>query len=156
MRLELLFPGKTKEEYLARGIEDFAARLRRHVELELRVVRAAKPGKGDDEARLIREEGQQLLSRVPAAAFLVALDPGGKLLSSPQLAEQLAQWQEQGRESLVFVIGGHLGLAPEVLNRADFSLSLSPLTFTHEMARLLLLEQLYRAWNIRLGTAYHK
>lgn len=156
MRLELLFPGKTKEEYLARGIEDFAGRLRRHVEVELRVVRAAKPGKGDDEARLIREEGQQLLSRVPPAAFLVALDPGGKLLSSPQLAEQLAQWQEQGRESLVFVIGGHLGLAPEVLNRADFSLSLSPLTFTHEMARLLLLEQLYRAWNIRLGTAYHK
>ncbi len=156
MRLELLFPGKTREEYLARGIDDFAGRLRRYVELELRVVKAAKPGRGEDEARLIREEGRLLLSRVPPEAFLVALDPGGRLLDSPELAQRLGHWEEQGREKLIFVIGGHLGLAPEVLARADFALSLSPLTFTHEMARLLLLEQLYRAWNIRQGTAYHK
>lgn len=156
MRLELLFPGKTREAYLARGIDDFAGRLRRYVEVTIKAVKASKPGRGDDEARLVREEGGLLLSRVAADAFLVALDPGGRLVDSPQLAELLARWEEQGRSRLVFVLGGPLGLAPEVLERADFTLSLSPLTFTHEMARLLLLEQLYRAWTIRQGTGYHK
>lgn len=156
MRFEVIFPGKTKEAYLARGIEDFAARLRRHVELELKALKAPRPGKGDDEARLIREEGRLLLSRLPDDGLVVALDPGGRLLTSPELAELLGNWQGQGRARLVFLLGGPLGLSREVVNRADYTLSLSPLTFTHEMARLLLLEQLYRAWSIRLGTGYHK
>ena len=156
MRFEVIYPGKTKEDYLARGIDDFAARLRRHVDLELKAIKAPKPGRGDDEARLIREEGRLLLGRIPADALVVALDPGGRRLSSPERAELLGHWQEQGRASLVFVLGGPLGLAAEVLSRADYTLSLSPMTFTHEMARLLLLEQLYRAWSIRLGTGYHK
>ena len=156
MRFEVIFPGKTKEDYLVRGIDDFAARLRRHVELELKAIKAPRPGKGDDESRLIREEGRLLLARIPDDALVVALDSSGRLVTSPELAELLGRWQGQGRSRLVFVLGGHLGLAPEVLNRADFTLSLSPMTFTHEMARLLLLEQLYRAWSIRLGTGYHK
>lgn len=156
MRFEVVAPGKTKAEYLARGIDDFAARLRRHVELEIRTPKAPRPGKNDDEQRLLAEEGRRLLARIPDQALVVALDPGGRLLSSPDLARRLADWQEEGRSHLVFLIGGHLGLDPAVRRRADFTLSLSPMTFTHEMARLVLLEQLYRAWSIRLGTGYHK
>ncbi|ADH85408.1 23S rRNA (pseudouridine(1915)-N(3))-methyltransferase RlmH [Desulfurivibrio alkaliphilus] len=156
MRFEIIYPGKTKEDYLARGVDDFAQRLSRYIDLELKALKAPRPGKGDDEARLIREEGRLLLSRIPDDTLVVALDPGGRLLSSPELADLLGNWQEQGRSRLVFVLGGPLGLSAEVLSRADFTLSLSPMTFTHEMARLLLLEQLYRAWSIRLGTGYHK
>lgn len=156
MRIEIIFPGKTKEDYLVRGIDDFTARLRRHLEVEIRALKAPRPGKNDDEQRLMAEEGRLLLARIPDQALVVALDPGGRLLTSPELAEKLTAWQEEGRNHLVFLVGGHLGLAPAVLRRADFTLSLSPLTFTHEMARLLLLEQLYRAWNIKLGTGYHK
>ena len=162
MRFELLFLGKTRAEYLARGIEDFAGRLGRYVELKITTIKAPRPPKSGgpkndgEEGRLIREEGRLLLSHWPAGTRLVALDPGGSMPTSPALAELLTRWQEQGAGHITFVLGGPLGLAPEVLARADLVLSLSALTFTHEMARLLLLEQLYRAWTIKIGSGYHK
>ncbi|MFH7319986.1 23S rRNA (pseudouridine(1915)-N(3))-methyltransferase RlmH [Desulfurivibrio sp. D14AmB] len=162
MRFELLFLGKTREEYLARGIDDFVVRLGRYVELKITTIKAPKPPRGGgvknegEEARLIRQEGRLLLSHLPEGARLVALDPGGRMPTSPELAEILTRWEEQGSNRIAFALGGPLGLAPEVKARADLVLSLSALTFTHEMARLLLLEQLYRAWTIKIGSGYHK
>ena len=155
LRLELLFPGKTREGYLAAGIEDFRRRLANFAEVEIKVLKEVKPG-GKPPAQVRQEEGLALLARLAPKALVVALDPGGRALSSEELARQLATWEEGGRRHLIFLLGGALGLAPEVLGRADYILSLSRLTFTHEIARLLLLEQLYRASTIRAGTGYHK
>ncbi|MDZ7640765.1 MAG: 23S rRNA (pseudouridine(1915)-N(3))-methyltransferase RlmH [Desulfurivibrio sp.] len=162
MRLELLFLGKTRQDYLARGIDDFSQRLRRYLALEIKVIKPPRPPGGTGrlgegaERELVREEGRLLLSRLSADSWLVALDGSGESPTSPELAGLLEGWQQQGRSRLSFVLGGHLGLDREVLARANYVLSLSRLTFTHEMARLLLLEQLYRAWTIRLGGNYHK
>ncbi len=162
MRFELLFLGKTKEDYLARGIADFADRLGRYAEVKITTIKPPRPPKSGgmkndgEEARLIREEGRLLLAHLEAGSRLVALDPAGKMVSSPELADLLTRWEEQGSNRLTFALGGPLGLAPEVGERADLLLSLSAMTFTHEMARLLLLEQLYRAWTIKVGSNYHK
>lgn len=155
MRFELLFLGKTKEEYLARGIADFSARLKRYVDLSIRTLKNGHDSGRDDEA-VRRAEGRLLLARLAPGSRLVALDPGGRAMTSPGLAELLTGWENEGAGLITFVLGGPLGLAPEVLARADLTISLSLLTFTHEMARLILLEQLYRAWTIKANTGYHK
>jgi 23S rRNA (pseudouridine1915-N3)-methyltransferase len=100
-------------------------------------------------------EGELLLKAVPPAALLVALDAGGVMLSSQAFAEKLAAWQDQGRD-VAFVIGGADGHAPDVLARADFKLSLGAMTWPHALARVLLVEQLYRAHAILAGHPYHK
>lgn len=148
--------GKTKEPYLAAGIADFAGRLRHFAELDLPVVREKKRAAKDDSARLAREEGQALVHGLPRSARIVALAPGGSQLSSEEFAGLLGRWEEQGIREAAFLIGGPTGLPADLVRDADFVLSLSRMTFTHEMARLLLLEQLYRAFSIRAGTGYHK
>ena len=155
MHLEFLFPGRTRESYLSAGIEDFSQRLSRYAEVGIRVLKEVRPAK-KPETQVMREEGEALLAHLSPRTRVVALDPGGKTLSSEELAKLLEEWQTGGRGHLTFLVGGSLGLAPEVLARADFRLSLSRMTFTHEMARLLILEQLYRAFNILARTGYHK
>ena len=159
MKIILPLLGKTKEQYLAAGIDDFAVRLRRFVQLDLPVLKEKKNGTKEDAARLQNEEGQILLGSVPrsgGAARVVALAPAGKQLSSEDLAELLSRWEDQGVREIAFLIGGPTGLAPELIEKADYVLSLSRMTFTHEMARMLVLEQLYRAYSIKAGTGYHK
>lgn len=155
MRLEFLFPGKTREAYLASGIDDYRRRLANYAEVEIRILKEVRPN-SKPEPQVRQEEGQALLAHLPSKSLVVALDPGGLALSSEELAVQLGNWQDGGRRHLVFLVGGALGLAPGVLARADFKLSLSRMTFTHEMARLLLVEQLYRAFSIRAGSGYHR
>ena len=156
MRFELLFLGKTKEKYLADGIEDFRNRLSRYAEVDLRVIREKKWSSGVEAARIREEETKMLLDLCDGPSMVVALDPNGRQITSEGLAELIGQWEEQGRRKVTFVIGGPLGLAPSINQSADVVLSLSPMTFTHEMARLLLIEQLYRACSIRAGSKYHK
>ncbi|MCK9295806.1 MAG: 23S rRNA (pseudouridine(1915)-N(3))-methyltransferase RlmH [Desulfobulbaceae bacterium] len=154
MRLELLFPGKTKESYLQKGIADFTERLSHYVKTDFKIIKDRSAGK--DTARTIQLEGEQLLESCSKSAYVVALDPGGRQLSSEEFAGTIDNWEGQGRQVVTFVIGGPEGLSPAVLARADLLLSLSRMTFTHEMARLLLLEQLYRAYSIKAGAKYHK
>ena len=155
MRIEPLFIGKTKESYLASGIDDFHKRLKRYAEVDIRVCKDVKPASKPDQ-QVKREEGKALLSHLDKKTFLVALDPGGRELSSEELAERLGNWQDSGRRHISIVLGGALGLDEEILSRADLVVSLSRMTFTHEMARLIIMEQLYRAFNIRAGSGYHK
>ena len=155
MRLEFLFLGKTKESYLAAGIEDYAGRLKRYLPVEIRIIKEKKANKGEPEKLQIEKESKTLLQNVQGS-FLVCLDRTGKQLDSLELAAQLDRWQMQGQKKISFVIGGPLGLSPAILKKADLVLSFSPMTFTHEMARLLLLEQLYRACTIKAGEKYHK
>lgn len=154
MRLELISPGKTKEGYLRAGIEDFAGRISHYAKIDMKAVKEIKGPHESDRAR--EKEGKLLLESCSKGAFLVALDPAGSGLSSEKFAELVGDWENQGRQVVSFIIGGPEGLAAAVVNRADLVLSLSPMTFTHEMARLLLLEQLYRAYTIKAGTKYHK
>ncbi|MFZ5759808.1 MAG: 23S rRNA (pseudouridine(1915)-N(3))-methyltransferase RlmH [Thermodesulfobacteriota bacterium] len=154
MRLEVISPGKTKEGYLRVGIEDFAGRISHYARLEIKTVREIK---GGQEPALIREsEGRLLLEKCGKSAFVVALDPAGRFLSSEEFAALFTDWESQGRQVVAFLVGGPHGLAETVVRRADLVLSLSAMTFTHEMARLLLLEQIYRAYSIKSGSGYHK
>ncbi len=154
MRIELLVVGKTRQDYLAAGIDDYRQRLRPYCPLSVKVVKE-KRGRLPDNARL-REEGEKLISLMPKGALLVVLDPGGRQLSSEELALDIGRWRDTGKQLVAFVIGGPLGLSAEVRRRADLTISLSRMTFTHEMARLLFLEQLYRAFTILAGSKYHK
>ncbi|MFC1524011.1 23S rRNA (pseudouridine(1915)-N(3))-methyltransferase RlmH [Thermodesulfobacteriota bacterium] len=156
MKFELLLLGKNREKYLAAGIEDYHKRLLRFLPVELRIIKEKKFSGAQSDDEIKKEEGKIILSRLPKGACLIALDPGGREIDSQGLASFITQLESQGRNTLCFIIGGSLGLSRQVLSRADYILSLSQMTFTHEMARLILLEQLYRACNIRAGTAYHK
>jgi len=155
VRIELVFLGKTKEKYLAAGIEDFVKRLSRYTRLEIKTIRDTRQHRKFSENQVKENEGRDLLAAVNSS-FLVCLDRTGKQIDSDGLAGQIRQWEMQGRKSICFLIGGPLGFAPAVLQQADLILSLSRLTFTHEMTRLLLLEQLYRAYTINAGEKYHK
>ncbi len=155
MRVLIPFLGKTRESYLDAGIRDYAGRLSRFAAIELPVLRERRRHKDTDEA-VKRTEAGQLLEQAQGAAIRVALDPGGITPDSEQLAILLTRWEEQGAGTICFFVGGHLGLHPLVLEQSTLILSLSRLTFTHEMARLILLEQLYRAWTIKAGHKYHK
>ncbi len=154
MRLELVSPGKTKEDYLRTGIEDFAGRISHYAKIEIKAVKEKKGIADSDRAR--ETEGKLQLESCSKSAFPVVLDPAGRQVSSEQFAELVGDWENQGKQVVSFIIGGPEGLSETVVKRADLVLSLSSMTFTHEMARLLLLEQIYRAYSIKAGTKYHK
>lgn len=155
MKFIFLFLGKTRETYIDAGIRDYADRLARFVPIELVVIKEKHARKDPDES--IRLQGAKLLlERCRSASLKVALDPIGRQPDSEELASILTSWELHGRRSIYFLIGGHLGLHKSVLDNVDLILSLSKLTFTHEMTRLILLEQLYRACTINAGHKYHK
>ncbi len=155
MRFEFLFLGKTKEAYLAAGIADYAKRLAHYIGADIKVLKEKRAAKGEPENKLIDKESTILRQNVHGD-YIVCLDRSGRQLDSLELAAQLGAWEMQGLKKITFIIGGPLGLSPDILQKADFVLSLSPMTFTHEITRLLLLEQLYRACTIRAGEKYHK
>jgi 23S rRNA (pseudouridine1915-N3)-methyltransferase len=157
VKFEVIFLGKTREKYLDQAILDYAERLRRYIPLEIKVLKDRnKHAKNDSDRVIMAREAEQLLSQVQSASLVVALDPDGRQHSSEELARVLEQWENQGLQTISFLIGGHLGLTADVLARADVSWSLSRLTFTHEMSRFILLEQLYRACSIKANHNYHK
>jgi len=155
MRFLIPLLGKTKQAYLEAGIRDYAGRLSRFAGVELPVLRERHNRKEPDETIRLAE-ANQLLDQAQGAHVKVALDPNGRELDSEEMAALLTRWEEQGASFICFFIGGFSGLHPSVLKQADATLSLSRLTFTHEMTRLILLEQLYRAWTIKAGHKYHK
>jgi 23S rRNA (pseudouridine1915-N3)-methyltransferase len=155
LRFELLFLGKTKEAYLAAGIKDYARRLAHYVPTDIVTVKEKRSKKGEPENLLIETESQRLLQSVQGT-YVVCLDRKGIQIDSLELAARLQRWEMQAQKKISFIIGGPLGLSLDALKRADLILSLSAMTLTHEMTRLLLLEQLYRACTIKAGEKYHK
>jgi 23S rRNA (pseudouridine1915-N3)-methyltransferase len=155
LRLELLFVGKTKEKYLAAGIEDYTRRLSRYLKVETKIVKEAKIFKGEPDTLLIEKESEVLMQNI-GGDYLICLDRTGRQIDSLELAKHLERWEMRGIKKISLVIGGHLGLSEAILHKADLVISLSPMTFTHEMTRMLLLEQLYRACTIKAGEKYHK
>lgn len=153
MRLRLIWIGKTKDERLRSLAEEYLKRLSRFVRCEVVELAASK---SKDEREGIEEEGRRILSGLRADSFTVLLDVNGREWSSQELAAEIERWQLAGRKEVAFVIGGHNGVSREVLKRASARWSLSRLTLTHEMARVVLAEQLYRAYTIIHGLPYQK
>ena len=154
MKITLLWIGKTRNVHLKSLIEDYWKRLEHFCDLSLREVQPVKSETA--KGRLATLEGERLLARVDSSDYLVLLDSSAKSLTTEMFAAWLCKHRDHSTRSLVFVIGGPEGLSDALKRRANFSISLSPLTFTHEMARCLLLEQIYRAFSVIQGFPYHK
>ena len=150
MRLRFIWIGKTKNESYRQLQEDYLERLSHFAKCEVVVIRDTGNG---DPAEI---EGKRILEKLNPNTFACLLDVNGKTLTSPGLAKELEKWQNAGLKEVSFIIGGADGVSAEVARRADFKLSLSFLTFTHEMARVVMLEQLYRAYTILRGYPYQK
>ena len=151
--------GKIKEKYLVQGISEYAKRLSRYCKLEIVEVADEKtPDKAGDavEAQIKETEGRRLLKYIREGDYVVALAIQGKMLDSIELSKLVENLGIQGESSLVFVIGGSLGLSDEVMRRADYLLSFSKMTFPHQMMRMILLEQIYRGYRIMMREPYHK
>ena len=158
MKIRIVAVGKLKEKYLREGVAEYEKRLAPFASVELRETREEYMAENPSEAQrqqTLAKEGERLLRLVPERSFLIVLDVKGKLLSSEALAKELAGLALQGRSDLTFLIGGAFGLSPAVRDRADLRISFSPMTFTHQMVRLLLYEQIYRAFKINRGEKYH-
>lgn len=159
MKITLVTVGKIKEKFYRDAIGEYAKRLSRYCTLEILEVADEKTPDGASEAleQQIREkEGQRILQAVREDAYVIALAIQGKQRSSEQLAAHLDFLTLRGKSHLCFVIGGSLGLSDEVLRRADEQLSFSPMTFPHQLMRVILLEQIYRSFRIIRGEPYHK
>lgn len=159
MKLTLLGVGKVKEKYLRDAIAEYAKRLGRYCKLEIREVADEQTPDGAsaaEEEQIKRIEGERLLRQIRETDYVIALAIDGDSPDSVELAAKLESLGVQGISSLVFVIGGSLGLSDEVLRRADYRLSFSRLTFPHQLMRVILLEQIYRSFRIARGEPYHK
>ncbi|MDK2846671.1 MAG: rRNA (pseudouridine1915-N3)-methyltransferase [Desulfuromonadales bacterium] len=154
MKLCLLCVGRLSIGYLREGAADFEARLRRYAPLRIVELKEEKGGKNDP-VFIRRQEGRRILDRIPQGAFVVALDERGRSMSSEALAGMLERHMLDSTPELTLIIGGAYGLSDEVKQRAELLLSLSDMTLTHQMARLLLLEQLYRGFTIVRNEPYH-
>ncbi len=159
MRIRIICMGKVREPYLADGISEYLKRLRIFTHLEVLDLPDEKvPDRASDAEirKLTEKEGLRMLNSINPADSVVALDVAGTGWSSEDLAEHIGEWELSVRGDVIFLIGGSLGLSDAVIRRADIRLSLSRMTFTHQMVRLILLEQIYRAFMIRTGRPYHR
>jgi len=155
MRLRLIWVGKTKNEHVRALLTDYLQRLGRFCRCEVTELRESA---GADDRIVVEEESKRIAGALRGAERVtVLLDvEGARAWSSQELAAQVERWGLEGKKEIAFIIGGHLGVAPELKAKADVRWSLSRLTLTHEMARVVLVEQLYRAYTILHGLPYQK
>lgn len=155
MNLELLWTGKTQASYLREGIRLYSERLPHYVRFSIAEMPDLKNAAGLSEEQIKEKEGQLLLKHLDPTDYLILFDEHGRSFTSPQMASALEQYQHRGLKKVVLAIGGPYGFSPDVQARAKETWSLSPLTFSHQMVRLLCLEQLYRSFTILKGEPYH-
>jgi 23S rRNA (pseudouridine1915-N3)-methyltransferase len=155
VKLHLLCVGRLTLPGLSEGCAEFAERLKRYLPLSITEIKEHKTGRKPDVPRIIAREGGNLAERIPDGAFVITLDQRGKSLRSEQLADLMNEHMVRGIPEWVLLIGGPYGLSDAMRDRADLVMSLSPMTLTHQMARLLLLEQLYRCCTIIRNEPYH-
>lgn len=154
MRLHFVWVGKTRDRNCAALVSDYLSRIKHFAPCEVSEIR--EPGGSGDEQRVIAAEGRKLLAVLERDDYVVLLDERGQQLSSTELAEFIAARQRNGSKRLAFVPGGFAGVSDDVRQRANLQLSLSRMTLTHELARVILTEQVYRAYTLLAGLPYHK
>ncbi|MFS9181672.1 23S rRNA (pseudouridine(1915)-N(3))-methyltransferase RlmH [Streptococcus timonensis] len=159
MKIKIVTVGKLKEKYLKDGIAEYSKRLSRFANLEMIELADEKtPDRASDSEnqKILELEGTRILSKIGERDFVIVLAIEGKTLSSEEFSKQLEQAPINGFSTLTFVIGGSLGLSPQVKKRANLSISFGRLTLPHQLMRLVLVEQIYRAFTIQQGSPYHK
>ena len=157
--ITLITIGKLKEKFYISAAQEYTKRLSGYCKftlLELPECRLPEDPSPAEIAAGLEKEAEEVFSKMPKGAWFCVFTPEGKELSSEALAQKLAQVKLSGKSSLCFLIGSSFGMAPRVKERADFRLSMSPMTFPHHLARIMVLEQLYRAEAIQAGSRYHK
>ena len=156
MRLTLVSVGKVSEPFIRESCAAYAGRIRRYAAFNLIVVPEEKiPSRGKKEY-ILQQEGRRIQEKLGPGVFTVVVDERGKSLSSEAFARSLETWSSSGLKEVAFILGGPYGLDDSLKEKADFRLSLSSMTLTHGLAKMLLLEQIYRAFTILRGEPYHK
>ena len=155
MKLTILCMGKTKERFIQEGIEKYLRYLRPYADASIKELKEEKIQDLKDAPSIRKKEAEKIFKAVPAGAYLVSLDERGEGFTSHEFAALLNNTLESGVREMIFIIGGGMGLDEAVVARSHKTVALSRWTFTHEMARLVLLEQLYRAFTIIKGKTYH-
>ncbi|QFU76932.1 23S rRNA (pseudouridine(1915)-N(3))-methyltransferase RlmH [Halioglobus maricola] len=155
MRLRIITIGTKMPPWVSQGVDEYSKRMPRELKVEWKELPLAQRGKGTSADKLREKEGEQILKAIPAGDKVIALDVRGKSLSTEQLADQLANWQMSGA-NYSLLIGGPDGLSKACLEKAERRWSLSDLTLPHPLVRILLAEQLYRAWTITVNHPYHR
>jgi 23S rRNA (pseudouridine1915-N3)-methyltransferase len=159
MKYRVVAVGGVKEKYLKDALAEYAKRLSRYGGVEMTEVEDLPAPENLSEAQkrqVVEKEGRAILARLKPGAYIVAMAVEGRQMGSEEFSEFLSGVFLKGYGSVEFIIGGSLGLSEEVLRRADYQISISKMTFPHQLARVILLEQVYRAEKIRSGESYHK
>lgn len=155
MNIRLLLIGKTSERYLQDGLDEYCKRLGRFVKYEIDVIADLKNGKSLTQEQVKEGEGRMILERLNSSDTVILLDERGVMMSSLEFSEYIENFALRSVKTLVFVIGGAYGFSKDVYDRAGGKISLSKMTFSHQMVRLIFTEQLYRAYAITAGLPYH-
>jgi 23S rRNA (pseudouridine1915-N3)-methyltransferase len=159
MKISIITVGKLKEKYLKQGIDEYLKRLSAYAKVEIIEVADEKAPEHLSEAEMEEvkwKEGERILSHLSEDTYIITLEISGRMLNSEQLAAKIDELGTYGKSKIAFIIGGSLGLSKQVQNRSDLALSFSKMTFPHQLMRLILLEQIYRAYRINRGEPYHK
>lgn len=156
MKIKIIALGKIKEKFLKDGIEEFLKRLVPYASVEMVELSAIEIKDENLTEKILEAEGEKILSHIKPLSYVITLEIQGKLLSSQEFAQKIEALTNEGTQEIVFVIGSSCGIAKTVSQRADFKLSMSKMTFLHQFARLILVEQIYRAFKIIKGETYHK
>jgi 23S rRNA (pseudouridine1915-N3)-methyltransferase len=159
VNISIVTVGKLKEKYLKQGIDEYLKRLSAYAKVEIVEVPDEKAPEVLSEAEMVQvkqKEGERILAKISQDTYVIALAIQGKMQSSEELAESIDKLATYGKSKLAFVIGGSLGLSDEVIKRSNEQLSFSKMTFPHQLMKLILVEQIYRAFRINRGEPYHK
>ena len=153
MKINIISVGKIKESYFIDGIEEYRKRITKYSNIEL--ITVADESNDLDEKTVKKKEGERILAKIPNNSYTIVLDLGGKELDSVEFAKKIDEITNIS-STINFIIGGSLGLDKEVIDRANYRLSFSKFTFPHKLMKLILLEQIYRAFKINNNESYHK
>ena len=156
MNIKIIALGKIKEKFLKDGTDEFMKRLKPYASVEIIELPALEIKDENLTERILEQEGEKILTYVKPQSYLITLEIEGKMLSSVEFAKKLEDLTNDGIGEIIFVIGSSCGISGIVSRRANFKLSMSKMTFLHQFARLLLVEQIYRAFKIIKGETYHK
>ena len=156
MNIKIIALGKIKEKFLKDGVEEFLKRLTPYASVEVLELPAIEIKDENLTSKILDQEAEKILSHIKPQSYVITLEINGKMFSSEEFAKKISELTNDGVSEIIFVIGSSCGISPLVSNRANLKMSMSKMTFLHQFARLILVEQIYRAFKIIKGETYHK